>query len=194
MTIDITSIITTVIGVAGTALVGVITAKLVPWLKSKLTATQLTTISQWIKSGVKAAETLITGSGTGAKKFQYVLDSIKTACTKYHITYDETAVKNEIQAVWNDLYNESNPSATQVSTTSSDSTSSDTTKAAAASAISAAATVLTNAASTLADTASSITADTVSAAADTANTATDTTAADSTAGTATDTTAQTAKA
>lgn len=115
--VNITPIINGTIEVAGTALVAVITAHVIPWLKSKMTAAQWTAVKAWIQSGVKAAETLIPGPGTGKKKFQYVLDSIKTACSTHHITYDETAVKNEIQAVWNDLYNSSNPAATQVTET-----------------------------------------------------------------------------
>ena len=114
MTIDVTSIITAIIGVLGTIFAGLLTTYLVPWLKSKFTANQLSVISGLIINGVKAAETLFPASGAGTKKFNYVMDSIKSFCTAHHITFDETTVKNEIQSVWNDLYNKANPTATQV--------------------------------------------------------------------------------
>ena len=115
MTIDITSIITAVIGVLGTVFAGILTTYLIPWLKSKFTANQLSTISGLIENGVKAAETLFTESGSGTKKFNYVMDSVESFCAAHNIAFDETTVKNKIQSAWNDLYNELNPSATQVS-------------------------------------------------------------------------------
>lgn len=115
MTIDITQIIVALIGVIGTILASLITARLVPWLKSKLTANQIAAVAKFIYSGVKAAETLFPEAGSGAKKFQYVLDSAKAFCESNNITFDETAVKNEIQAVWDDLYNKANPLAEEIS-------------------------------------------------------------------------------
>lgn len=113
MTVDITSIVVAVLGAIGTVLASLLTTYLVPWLKSKFTESQITTIYGLIEDGVKAAETLFPNSGTGSQKFQYVMDSVKAACEKLHMTFDETTVKNAIQAVWNDLYNKSNPAATQ---------------------------------------------------------------------------------
>lgn len=104
MTIDITQIIVAIIGVAVTALVGVITSYLVPWLKSKLTASQLDVISGLVYSGVKAAETLYTESGSGQEKFDYVMSTVKAFCEAHHITFDEAVVKNQIQSVWKDLF------------------------------------------------------------------------------------------
>ena len=114
MTIDITSIITAVIGVLGTIFVGLITTYLVPWLKSKFTVNQLSVISELVANGVKAAETLFPSNGSGTRKFNYVFNSVESCCAAHHITFDETAVKNEIQSVWNDLYNKANPAAAQV--------------------------------------------------------------------------------
>lgn len=118
MTVDITSIVVAVLGAIGTVLASLLTTYLVPWLKSKFTESQITTIYGLIEDGVKAAETLFPNSGTGSQKFQYVMDSVKTACEKMHMTFDETTVKNAIQAVWNDLYNKDNPAATQIAPTS----------------------------------------------------------------------------
>ena len=86
MTIDITQIIVALIGVIGTILASLITARLVPWLKSKLTANQIAAVAKFIYSGVKAAETLFPEAGSGAKKFQYVLDSAKAFCESNNIT------------------------------------------------------------------------------------------------------------
>lgn len=104
MNIDITQIIVAAIGVLGTVFAGLITTYLVPWLRSKLTASQLETISALVYNGVKAAETLYTESGSGKKKFQYVMDSVKAFCEANHITFDEIVVKNQIQSVWKDLF------------------------------------------------------------------------------------------
>lgn len=115
MTIDITQIIVAIIGVLGTVFAGMITTYLIPWLKSKLTVNQLDVVSGLIYNGVKAAETLYTASGSGQKKFQYVMDSVKAFCESNHMAFDEVSVKNEIQSVWDDLYNKANPAAEQAS-------------------------------------------------------------------------------
>ena len=104
MTIDITQIIVAAIGVAGTVLAGLVTAYLVPWLKSKFTANQLAVIDDLVYNGVKAAETLFMESGSGQKKFDYVMDTVKNYCEVHHITFDEIIVKNQIQSVWKDLF------------------------------------------------------------------------------------------
>lgn len=108
MDIDITQIIVAIIGVLGTVFAGLITTYLVPWLRSKLTASQLGTISELVYNGVKAAETLYTQSGSGQKKFDYVMSTVKAFCEANHITFDETIVKNQIQSVWKDLFSHDN--------------------------------------------------------------------------------------
>lgn len=104
MQINITQIIVAIIGVIGTVCTGLITSYLVPWLKSKLTTNQISVVSDLVYNGVKAAETLFTESGSGQKKFDYVMNTVKAFCEAHHITFDETVVKNQIQSVWKDLF------------------------------------------------------------------------------------------
>lgn len=106
MKIDVTQIIIALITVL---LVPFVKVYVAPFLKSKFTDVQWKLIETWIKAGVKAAETLPEFKNMekcGKEKFNYVLESIKTTCAKYGITYDETAIRNAIQSVWDDLYND----------------------------------------------------------------------------------------
>jgi len=105
MEIDVTQIIIVLITAL---LIPFVKTYIAPFLKSKFTDVQWALIETWIIAGVKAAETFpqfVNLEKCGVEKFNYVLESIKTTCAKYGITYDETAIKNEIQAVWDDLYN-----------------------------------------------------------------------------------------
>lgn len=111
MAIDITQVIVAIIGVVGTIFAGAITSYVIPWLKSKLTANQLDVVSALVYSGVKAAETLYTDSGSGDKKFQYVMDTVEAFCNAHHIAFDEATVKNEIQSAWKDLFSDNSTDA-----------------------------------------------------------------------------------
>jgi len=106
MKIDVTQIIIALITVL---LVPFVKVYVAPLFKSKISNDQWKLINQWIVISVKAAETLPEFKNMekcGKEKFNYVLESIKTTCTKYGITYDETAIRNAIQSVWDDLYND----------------------------------------------------------------------------------------
>ena len=69
-TIDLTPIINAVIAL----IAAIISAFLIPWLKSKTTAEQRKELTAWVKIGVAAAEQLYAGAGRGEEKKQYVLD------------------------------------------------------------------------------------------------------------------------
>lgn len=66
---DITPIINSVIALAA----ALITAFVIPWMKSKTTAAQREEIGEWVRIAVTAAEQIYTGSGRGAEKKEYVL-------------------------------------------------------------------------------------------------------------------------
>lgn len=51
----------------------VITAFVIPWIKSKTTSAQREEIDVWIKTAVTAAEQIFTESGKGKEKKAYVL-------------------------------------------------------------------------------------------------------------------------
>ncbi len=66
---NITPIIEAVIGLA----VAVLTTVIVPYIRSRTTATQQAEISTLVKVAVTAAEQIYIGSGKGAEKKAYVL-------------------------------------------------------------------------------------------------------------------------
>ncbi len=73
-TIDLTSIATSVV-----AIIGALCARhLIPWLKSKFTASELEKVLTIVSVAVEAAEQMATAFGwSGEEKFQYVVDYIE---------------------------------------------------------------------------------------------------------------------
>lgn len=59
-------------------LAAVITAIIIPYIKSRTTAQQQAELAGWVRIAVEAAEQLYTGSGRGAEKKAYVLDWLST--------------------------------------------------------------------------------------------------------------------
>lgn len=68
MTIDLTQIVLAIISLCAT----LITAYLIPFIKSKATSKQFEQIRFWTKLAVEAAEKVYTESGMGAEKKAYV--------------------------------------------------------------------------------------------------------------------------
>lgn len=68
--IDITPIAQAVIALVGV----VITAVVIPYIRSRTTAQQRAELSAWVRIAVSAAEQLYRGSGRGAEKKAYVLE------------------------------------------------------------------------------------------------------------------------
>lgn len=59
---------------AGLALIAaLVTAFLIPWIKSKMSTEKQVQLAHWIGVAVEAAEQIITGSGKGAEKKAYVV-------------------------------------------------------------------------------------------------------------------------
>jgi len=67
---DITIIVEALIAL----IAAVITAVVIPYIKSKTNAQQQAEITAWVKIAVSAAEQIYTGSGRGAEKKEYVLE------------------------------------------------------------------------------------------------------------------------
>ena len=60
------------------ALVGVvITAVVIPYIRSRTTAQQRAEINAWVKTAVAAAEQVYAGAGRGAEKKEYVLSWLR---------------------------------------------------------------------------------------------------------------------
>lgn len=74
MTVDLTQIIVAVL----TLVISAVSAFLIPYIKTKVSAEQFATIKLWVQVAVQAAEMLYVGSGRGEEKKQYVLDFLKS--------------------------------------------------------------------------------------------------------------------
>lgn len=74
MTVDLTQIIVAILTLA----ISMVSAFLIPYIKTKVTAEQFATIKLWVQVAVQAAEMLYVGSGRGEEKKQYVLDFLKS--------------------------------------------------------------------------------------------------------------------
>lgn len=99
MTIDITAIIAAVIGLLGT----IITAFVVPYIKTKLTSEQFVYLDGVIKTAVYAAEILFSGNGRGEEKLNYVLEYTQGVCEAHKITFDKEQVRQLIEKSWTEL-------------------------------------------------------------------------------------------
>ena len=74
MTIDLTSIANAVIAL----IAAIITAFVIPWIRSKTTAVQFEKIKMWVTVAVEAAEQIYTGSGRGEEKKAYVVEFLNS--------------------------------------------------------------------------------------------------------------------
>lgn len=79
----------------------VITAIVVPYIKSKTTATQQNEINSWVKIAVLAAEQIFDGQGRGEEKKQYVLAFL----AEHGVKLDEARVNALIEAAVYELKN-----------------------------------------------------------------------------------------
>lgn len=92
---DITTIIEAVFALAA----AVITAIVIPYIKSRTTAQQQAEINAWVKIAVAAAEQIYTGSGRGEEKKAYVLNWL----AEHGITMYEERINALIEAAVYDL-------------------------------------------------------------------------------------------
>lgn len=72
--VDLTQIIIAIL----TLVASLVSAFLVPYIKSKVTTEQLETIKLWVKVAVEAAEMIYVGSGRGAEKKKYVEEFLRS--------------------------------------------------------------------------------------------------------------------
>jgi hypothetical protein len=88
--IDLTTIINALIALFS----AVITAFLIPLIRSHTSAVQCDRIQSWVKIAVAAAEQIYTGPGKGAEKKSYVLALLN----KRGFTYDESSIDALIES------------------------------------------------------------------------------------------------
>jgi uncharacterized membrane protein YraQ (UPF0718 family) len=86
--------ITPIIEAVAALIAALITAFLVPYIKSKTTAEQQKEINAWVKIAVSAAEQIYTGSGRGEEKKEYVINWLR----EHGITVDEAKLDALIEA------------------------------------------------------------------------------------------------
>lgn len=72
--VDLTQIIVAVL----TLVISLITAFLIPYLKTKVSAEQLDTIKFWVNIAVEAAEMIYVGTGRGQEKKDYVVQFLNS--------------------------------------------------------------------------------------------------------------------
>ena len=77
----------------------VITAIVIPYIRSKTTAQQQTEINAWVRIAVSAAEQIYVGSGRGQEKKAYVINWL----AEHGVTLDETRLDAMIEAAVYDL-------------------------------------------------------------------------------------------
>ena len=86
--------ITPIIEAVFLLIAAVITAIVIPYIKSKTTTQQQAEINAWEKIAVTAAEQIYNGSGRGAEKKAYVLNWLK----QHGVTIDEAKLDAMIES------------------------------------------------------------------------------------------------
>lgn len=92
---DITTIVEAVFALIGV----VITAVVIPYIRSRTTAQQRAEINAWVKIAVSAAEQMYKGDGRGKEKKAYVLEWLAA----HGITVDEGKLDALIEAAVYDI-------------------------------------------------------------------------------------------
>lgn len=85
---------TTIIEALVALIAAVISAIVIPYIKSKTTAQQQAQLVSWVKIAVAAAEQIYAGSGRGEEKKAYVLDWLQA----HNITVDESKLNALIES------------------------------------------------------------------------------------------------
>lgn len=87
---DITPVVNGIIAL----IAAVVTAFVIPWVKSKTTAAQREEINSWVKIAVTAAEQIYSGVGKGKEKKAYVLKFLE----EKNLKIDEKSVDMMIES------------------------------------------------------------------------------------------------
>ena len=86
--------ITPIFEAVAALIAALITAFVIPYIKSKTTAEQQKEMNAWVKIAVAAAEQIYVGSGRGEEKKAYVIDWLRS----HGITVDEEKLDALIEA------------------------------------------------------------------------------------------------
>ena len=86
--------ITPVVEAVAALIAAVVTAFVVPYIKSRTTTNQQQQINAWVRIAVTAAEQIYAGSGRGEEKKAYVIDWLR----KHGVNVDESKLDALIEA------------------------------------------------------------------------------------------------
>lgn len=86
--------ITTIIEAVFALIAAVVTAIVIPYIRSRTTAQQQAEIADWVKVAVSAAEQIFTGAGKGTEKKAYVLEWLH----EHNVAVDESKLDALIEA------------------------------------------------------------------------------------------------
>ena len=87
---DITPVVNAVIALTA----ALITAVVIPWIRSRTSAVQREEVNSWVKIAVTAAEQIYTGTGKGKEKKAYVLKFLE----EKNLKIDEKSVDLMIES------------------------------------------------------------------------------------------------
>lgn len=87
--VDLTQVVIAVITLA----ISLVTAFLIPYLKTKVSAEQLDTIKFWVNIAVEAAEMIYVGTGRGQEKKEYVVQFLNSKGFSLNITEVENLIE-----------------------------------------------------------------------------------------------------
>lgn len=87
---DITGIVQAVFALIG----AVVTAVVIPYIRSRTTAQQRAELDAWVRVAVSAAEQVYAGSGRGTEKKEYVLEWLR----EHGVTADEAKLDALIES------------------------------------------------------------------------------------------------
>lgn len=104
---DITMVLYGAIFVLAGVVVFVIRKYILPWILTKISASQWETIVDWALSLVALAEKKITGDKMGGIRFNKVFAKLQEICNKYNYKYDQEMLEAAIQYAWSVLIGES---------------------------------------------------------------------------------------
>lgn len=93
-TIDITPIIETVIALIAT----VITVLVIPWIKSKVSASKWDNLCTYAETFVKCAELIFKGTNLGKDKKKYVTEKLTELANQQGLMFSPEAIEAAIEA------------------------------------------------------------------------------------------------
>lgn len=99
--IDITPIFEAIIALSAT----VITVFIIPWIKSKSSASKWKNLKDWASAGVNAAEAMFIGTKLGKDKRKFVEDYLKAECEENGYTFNDKKIRVALENAWRKMVN-----------------------------------------------------------------------------------------